>query len=306
MNLLLILFARCNASCDHCSESYGPHRREAMSKADIFRLMTEAAAIDDGTPLEFDITGGEPFVHFQLLLDVVTYGAELGAKVSCVTNGYWAKSPEVTTDKLLQLKQAGLDSLAVSVSRFHQRFVDLECAGRALEVAARLGIKTELKGAVTLTDIAPGGVLDQWKRTLDADMINIFPVLPQLRESAELPESEYYREPGLPEQKCPGAALRIDFNGVATSCCAPGSNESFLEVGNARSMSLADLYLRFRHNKRQSILREVGPIQFARAAIEAGFGERLRPSYAGPCDLCLHLRTDPDLRRIAENVSSDD
>lgn len=302
MNLLIILLARCNAACHHCSENYGPHRAEALSKPDIFRLMEEAAAIDDGTPLEFDLTGGELFVNFKLLLEVVERGAMLGAKVSCVTNAYWARNLEVTTEKLSQLKRAGLSSLAVSVSRFHQRYIPLTHARRVLEIAGQLGLSTELKGAVTLSDLGPNGALEEWKRALDASMINIFPVLPQLRNGAELPEDEYYRQPGLPPQRCPGAALRIDFNGVATSCCAPGANESFLEVGNAHSMPLADIYRNFRENKCQRILRDYGPIYFARAAIVAGQGQRLRSGYAGPCDLCLHVRRDPELRSIAENA----
>lgn len=302
MNLLLMLLARCNASCGHCSEDHGPYRTEALRKDDIVRLMDEAAAIDDGEPLQFDLTGGEPFLDFELLTAIVAHGSRLGGTVSCVTNAFWARTPAITHSKLATLREAGLTGLAVSVSRFHQQFVPLQRARHALAIAAELGIETELKGAVTLRDLDVDGVRSEWQQTLSADLINIFPVLSQLRPGVTLPEDEYYREEGLPHHPCPGSAVRVDFNGTATSCCAPGSNESFLVIGDAHSMSLREIHRNFKERVKQKLLREVGPIHFARGAVAAGLGHHLRPRYAGPCDLCLHIRTDPELRRVAEQM----
>jgi hypothetical protein len=302
LNLSLILLARCNASCAHCSESYGPYRREALAREEILSLMNQAAAIDDGQPLQFALTGGEPFLDFELLRDVVA--AALGGVVSCVTNAFWAKTPEIANARLAELQSVGLTVLAVSASRFHQQYVPLQRVRYALQAAGQLGITTELKGAITLSDLQEGGVLETWKQTLNADRINMFPVLSQLRRGEALPEDEYYREGGLPPHPCPGAAVCVDHDGVATCCCVPGSNEPFLTIGNTRSMSLADIHRNFTEHKRQKILREHGPIHFAVGAIAAGLASRLRSKYAGPCDLCLHLRTDPELRRIAEEMSN--
>jgi len=304
MNLGLILTARCNAACAHCSKSYGPHRTEHLKASDIFRLMEEAAAIDDGTPLCFDLTGGEPFLDFELLVNVVTHGADLGGRVTCVTNAYWARTQELATAKLTRLKEAGLSALSVSVSRFHQRFVPLHRARRALETAMSLGISTELKGAVTLSDLEPDGALSEWKGNLDADRVNIFPVLPCLRDEESLPDSEYYRESGLPTHACPGEIVSVSFDGIVRSCCGPGVSDDFLLIGDANSTPLEEIHRRFKQGGKQKLLRELGPLHFARKAMEAGLGDRLRESYAGPCDLCLHIRTDPELRQVAEDVSS--
>ena len=303
MNLLLTLTARCNASCAHCSESFGPYRTEALRKDEICRLMSEAATIDDGRPLQFDLTGGEPFLDFELLTEVVAFGAQLGGSVSCVTNAYWARTSEIALSRLATLQQAGLDLLAVSVSRFHQQFVPVQRVQFVLAAAAELAIDVELKGAVTRADLAAGGTLQEWQRTLDADLINIFPVLPKLRDGACLPEEEYCRQAGLPLHRCPGAAVRIDHDGVATSCCAPGANDPFLAIGNARYMHLREIQQNFSRGARQQILREIGPIHFARGAIAAGLGDRLRDAYAGPCDLCLHVRSDPQLLSVAVEMS---
>ena len=41
--------------------------------------MNEAAAIDDGEPLSFELTGGEPFLDFDSLVKVVSHAGALGA-----------------------------------------------------------------------------------------------------------------------------------------------------------------------------------------------------------------------------------
>ena len=303
MRLGIVLTARCNASCAHCSKSYGPHRTEHLGKEDICRLMDEAAAIEDGEPLAFDLTGGEPFLDFELLVEVVSYGARLGADISCVTNAFWARDDGTAKSRLRTLHSAGLTLLSVSVSRFHQRFVALRRARRALTIASDLGLKTELKGAVTRSDLEPGGARETWQATLDADWVSIFPVLPRLRDGESLPEMEYYREPGLPEHRCPGDMVCVDFDGLARSCCTLGYGDPFLVVGDVHSTALQKIHQTFREGGKQRILRERGPIEFARGAIAAGLGDRLRSAYAGPCDLCLHIQSDPQLRAVAEAMA---
>jgi hypothetical protein len=266
--------------------------------------MNEAAAIDDKQPLYFDFTGGEPFLDFALLVAVVAHGAQLGAEVSCVTNAFWARTDDVAASKLAILRRCGLTLLGVSVSRFHGSFVPLHRAERALRIAKRLGISTELKAAVIRGDLDPQGLVSQWKSQLDAEWVNMFPVLPHLRHGAVLPEDEYYREPGLPAHKCPGEVLSVDFNGIARSCCSPGKEESFLVVGDTKLLPLATIHKRFQQAGKQRILREKGPIAFARGALAAGLGDHLRKDYAGPCDLCLQIRTDSQLRQVAEKMAA--
>lgn len=302
MDLVLVLASRCNAACTHCTTSCGPHETQALPECDIRRVMDEAAALCDGTPLRFNITGGEPFLEFELLTRVIAYGAHLGGLVTCATNAYWARSDEIAREKLGMLRDAGLRALSVSVSRFHQRYVPLARVRRVLEIARSLDLCTELKGAVTHSDLGPAGAIHGWKRELDADRINIFPVLPYLRSGAELPEEDYYRERGLPWQRCPSDIVCIEPDGEVMSCCGPGASKQFLHLGNIRETTLAQLRHRFRTAPRQRILREQGPIFFAQRAIEAGLGDLLRESYAGPCDLCAHIASEPRLRRIADDV----
>jgi hypothetical protein len=265
--------------------------------------MDEAAAIHDGRGLTFHFTGGEPFLDFDLLLSVVSHGKKLNGRVTCVTNAFWARSDEIARKKLEVLREAGLYLLSVSVSRFHQDYVPLKNARTALEVARSLGLKTEIKGAVTASDLEPDGLLARWRGQLDADRIDIFPVLPYLREGASLPEGEYCRETGLPEEPCPSEIVCVEADGAARSCCGSGVAGAFLAIGSIREEPLAAVHDRFTNAGKQQILRKHGPVAFARGAIAAGLGHLLRNNYAGPCDLCAHIASDPQLRRIADRMS---
>jgi hypothetical protein len=304
MDLALIMTARCNASCAHCAAGYGPHRTEALTRDAVLRLMSEAAAVPGKRRPFFAITGGEPFLDFGFLVEVVRHASGLGAQVGCVTNAYWARTDEISHARLSTLVDAGLQVLAVSVSRFHQQFVPMQRARRALRVAQQLGLHTELKGAVVNSDLGEGGSLSQWQGSLSAKRILVFPVLPHLREGESLAEHEYYRERGLPDYKCPAEIVSVDFHGTARSCCSPGVPDEFLALGDVTTQSMAEIDVRFRLNAKQRILREIGPIHFAHHAIAQGLGHRLRDAYAGPCDLCLHIRTDDELRRAAEEAAA--
>ncbi len=153
-----------------------------------------------------------------------------------------------------------------------------------------------------------------WSRTagwrdggeaLDADQVSIFPIIPHLRAGfPPLPEAEYYREPGLPTGRCPSEIITVQEDGIALSCCGQSPETAFLRIGDTRSEPLAVIHERFRHARRQRILRHCGPIAFARRAIDAGHGHLLRDAYAGPCDLCLHIGSTPELRQVADEMSA--
>ncbi len=301
MEIALVLSARCNATCAHCTTSCGPSRTEALTEGRITQLMDEAAEIHAG-PLSFHLTGGEPFLNFDLLMSVTRHGRDLGGRVSCVTNAYWARSKESAHARLSSLAENGLTALSVSVRRFHQQYVPLVRVRYALEAAKELDISTELKGAILNSDLQAGGTRDQWRALLDADSINVFPILPYLRDGAELPESEYYREDGLPRGACPSDVVCIEADGAAVSCCGMGGSREFLTLGHVHRDSLQVIHERFQGNSRQRLLRERGPIVFATAALQAGVGHLLRESYAGPCDLCAHIGSEPKLREVAESM----
>jgi MoaA/NifB/PqqE/SkfB family radical SAM enzyme len=304
MQLVMVVTARCNASCEHCSTSCGPKRQEHLSREMLERLIDEAAALSKGEPLEISITGGEPFLDFPLLKHVVQYGRARGATMSCVSNGYWATSPARADDLLRQLKDSGLAILAISTSKFHQRFVSRTRVDRALDAARRIGVETVLK-YVRTSDDADVDAICASGDSAGADRTEVIPLMPTLRDDARLADGAYAREPGIPAGTCPGAIVSVREDGNAYPCCTPGGFNGFFRLGNVADASLREIQERFYLSPKLQVLRAHGPAFFAKAIRERGLQERLRPAYAGVCDLCTHIASDPQMAAVAEQASQD-
>jgi MoaA/NifB/PqqE/SkfB family radical SAM enzyme len=304
MRFTFLITARCNAACTHCAVNSGPYQTQALPKSKLLELMDEAAAIwrkerSPGEPLHLCVSGGEPFLDFPQLVELVAHGAGLGAEMSCVTNGYWASSDDSARAKLISLKAAGLSLVAVSTSRFHQAFVKPARVERALKLAGQVGLRTALKCALTAADKAEPAGLEGWAAAQGADQLEVFPVMPHLRDGAVLRDDEYIRDVALPEGTCPAPMITVREDGAAYTCCMPGGFVDFLRLGNVFDTGLQGIFDRFYLNGTQQALRHRGPAHFARAIIADGQGHRLRSKYEGVCDLCTHIASDPEMSAIA-------
>ncbi len=295
MELTFVVTSRCNASCAHCATSCGPTRSDALPSPEIKRMIDEAALVKDGRPLRVDFTGGELFLDFDLLLDLVSHAAALGAEVGCVSNGYWATSEDAAMDRVNRLKAAGLHTIAISTSRFHQAFVSLRRVKRAISAARAVGLWTELKVVVTADEDGDQGAAMEWINQIDSHLAHYAPLLPYLREGEQLCEQDYLGDEGLPACACPGHSLCIAEDGVAYTCGIAGSGTPFLALGDTKMLPIASLDRLMRRAGKQHLLLTQGPIHFARAVIAAGQGDRLRKRYSSVCDLCLHIAHDPEM-----------
>jgi hypothetical protein len=65
------------------------------------------------------LTGGEPFLHFDLLLEGTRIAAELGVYVYLETSGAWCLDEEEARGRFQALRDAGLQSVLISCSPFH-------------------------------------------------------------------------------------------------------------------------------------------------------------------------------------------
>jgi len=84
-------------------------------------------------------TGGEPFLKFDLLLEVTAIAHRLGIPSTFVeTNCFWCTDDETTRGKLIQLKEAGLDGILISVNPFIVAQVPFERIKRAVMISAEV------------------------------------------------------------------------------------------------------------------------------------------------------------------------
>lgn len=114
------LTRRCNLECAHCYIAAGPDETAAgeLSTEELRRIADEIFALNP-SPM-FILSGGEPLLRTDLPA-IAEYAAGRGATVVVGTNGTL-----LTDDKIVELKQAGVTGVAVSVESldptYHDRF----------------------------------------------------------------------------------------------------------------------------------------------------------------------------------------
>jgi len=130
----------CSLNCPHCF--YYPQKRSrgvfTLSRLhEIVHSMSATAPVQ-----ELHFTGGEPFLHFDLLRDAIAMAKDIGARrITCSTSCYWAKDVQTARARFSELKAAGLDWFLISADAFHQDQVPLEYVKNAAQVRVELGLQ---------------------------------------------------------------------------------------------------------------------------------------------------------------------
>jgi len=143
----LFLSYKCNATCKHCIYASSPKwESDWISLKEMERMLTVFAGRIMPSPygpngVSFNhglhFTGGEPFLNFALLLKGVKIAHKLGIpSLFAETNAFWCRDDEETTEKMQQLKDAGLVGILVSVNPFTLETVPFERTARAIRIGS--------------------------------------------------------------------------------------------------------------------------------------------------------------------------
>ncbi|MGA7492535.1 MAG: radical SAM protein [Syntrophobacteraceae bacterium] len=114
----LALTSKCRVACKHCINNSRPDNNEELTPTQVLKLCSEIASSD-----EFDtvnLTGGEPFEVYNLLVEATRIIASYGLRPTVITSAYWAMSEEVARQLVGALSKSGLRALIVSRDEFHE------------------------------------------------------------------------------------------------------------------------------------------------------------------------------------------
>lgn len=142
----------CNLTCDHCITDSSPHARGDLEWPRIEGAIRSAAPYVDGVC----VTGGEPLLRRETTMRVIRLTRALSLRSSIVTNGYWARDRSEAARVFSELEDAGLDRLAVSFDRFHDRLVSSSSLNMLLATGADTSIEIQVQycGDATITHTA--------------------------------------------------------------------------------------------------------------------------------------------------------
>jgi len=130
----IILTYQCNSACKHCLYNCGPRwEREPMSQESLSEAL-DAVASWPRTP-QVHLTGGEPFIHFDLLLYGVQEAVARGIACYVETSASWCMDDQETVARFQKLREAGLQAVLVSCSPFHAEAIPPVRTLRAIRAA---------------------------------------------------------------------------------------------------------------------------------------------------------------------------
>jgi len=141
----LFLTYRCTGECRHCMYAASPrwpadwideHAAEQVLEQLAERMVPSYPPGFEGIGINYGLhfTGGEPFLNYKLLLRLVGIAAELGIPGTFVeTNCYWCTDPSICRERFLELREAGLRGVLISVNPFIQEHVPFERVELAVE-----------------------------------------------------------------------------------------------------------------------------------------------------------------------------
>jgi len=132
-DLGVIMGYRCQCACKHCLYNCGPTWRDWMSPETLREALRAASAWGPG--FQVHLTGGEPFLNFDLLLDGVRIARELGIPRYVETNAGWCVDVDEVAERFTTLWEAGLQVVLISCSPFHAERIPLARTVMAIEQA---------------------------------------------------------------------------------------------------------------------------------------------------------------------------
>lgn len=282
----------CNIRCTHCvaaDDVPGNIKMELEKAKEVVRDMALAGVYG------ISFSAGEPFIYFNDLIELVTLCRELNIYTRVVTNSYWAKNSDMTKDRLSMLKQAGLNQLRMSYSRWHQQHVPRTNVLNAAQSCMTIGVDYFIS---FVTDFTKND--DAYEQYLRENELKYFPEPVIYAGRAD----SFHREEiftDYQENRCAmNPYLAPDLTMYA--CCDAGSHfngTNFFLLGNLDNQSIDSLFSKSELDPLYRCIRELG---ISTIASFAGFKASEIVTYR-KCDLCKKLFDSPDmvdfLRRAA-------
>ena len=129
----------CTSKCRHCLYACSPYwDKEYIDRTTLERVLTKVRSLGCSS---VHVGGGEPFLNRDGLRMVLETAREMGVSVEYVeTNSSWFKGDSEADAVLKDLQQAGLRTLLISMSPFHNEFIPFRKVKGVIEACRRRGM----------------------------------------------------------------------------------------------------------------------------------------------------------------------
>ncbi|HLA83639.1 MAG TPA: radical SAM protein [Thermoguttaceae bacterium] len=134
----VMLTYRCTNACRHCLYRCSPrHDKHFMPESMIDATM--AALAKETTLHGIHLAGGEATLDWKRLVYAIRSARRHGIAIDCLeTNGSWCDDERTAHEGFSRLHEAGLRSVLISVSLFHNEFIPLAKTKTAIRAATEI------------------------------------------------------------------------------------------------------------------------------------------------------------------------
>lgn len=297
----ILLTDKCTAECEMCCFACSPQKSNVMDIGLLRQIIDQAAKMPNINTVGF--SGGEVFLQYDILVEMVKYASKQGLRTTCTTNGFWGNTYDQALKKLLLLKENGLSKLGLSMDYYHQQYVNINNLKNILMASKKLGIPVDIGSVITKST----SDLSESLKVLKDYLINV----PHFRAAClpignakNINKTElYYDEDLLNRDKIQCFELTffsIYINGDVYPCCSQAGMIPILRLGNIKSDSLETLLSKYRGNMYIRIIKKYGFSWFIKIAKKEGFERIYSRKYVNKCDLCNYILSDEDFLACVE------
>lgn len=280
----IIMHDTCNAECKMCSLSCSPKSKNSLN---IDRLKEFITSCKNTSIVQVSFTGGEPFLRYEELKELIKFTVSQGFYCNVVTNAFWALDEVRANNIISELKAIGLSSINISFDNFHIEYVSKQSVINAIR-ACKVYDLPVVVAMCKLKDERLGNLIDE----LDADYpslnVLINSCLPAGRSKQTIKREQFKLSSLDNNLKCPyGGIITIHPTGKIYACCGHEVFSTGLDIGNYERLLYPDAIKKIRNNRILYILRNYGLGPFVQWFPDlACRGER---EFASPCEICSNL-----------------
>ena len=262
-----------------------------MSRDDAVEYLREFWKLDR----VIHIAGGEPFIFYERLLEIVQEANRLGVPPHFVeTNASWCISDELTEKRYRELKNADLLGVYISADIYHQEFVPPDRVRRSIRIAREIFGAENVAAAAADSDFEALAAISKDEERLK-ERVSAGPPILVGRAASRL--AHYLDEHPIQtlDLQSPWGTYKPswDFNweihvdpygNIQTNCG--------VVLFNAKKLPLARYFLsgKFKEdNPIAKVLCEEGTLGLLKLAEEYGY--QRKNGYYQKCYLCFELRS---------------
>lgn len=130
---------QCSSQCGHCAYFSSPQWDHEFINQATARRALRAIRLAGCTAIH--IGGGEPFLGGEQLVELCSWCASEGVGIDYIeTNSSWFTNADAARRRLEALAAAGVDTLLVSMSPFHNTFIPWRKVQGVLEACGEVGM----------------------------------------------------------------------------------------------------------------------------------------------------------------------